>query len=326
MFKTFQSSIKSFDDEQLILKHWISTESQDDGGDIMAAEGMTLRGNIVVDFEHGKDPVKGVEPIAKSLGIEVGYNDQGVKGLIATTQFFPDEEGRRLYQKAKEMYMPNWSIEWEPIEKSKIKGGTYHSRWKLLAYSLVKLGMNKDATTDNNLKFIAKEGAPMEPETKGAQQPPEQKSLANTVGLRVARNALDMAHSAMIDEMHCKVWDDKCKDEAEVIADSLTGQHSEILKEHITNFVKCYRAMQKEARPKSLSEFKAMFAAQPVTASPASESKSLPTETVSSPEVKTFTFAAPEMPAQIAVDPSALSAGVEGALGGLIKSLTGKKY
>ena len=250
-FKSCISEVKSFDDNALTLKHWISTESQDDGGDIMMADGMERRGNIVVDFEHGKDPVKGVEPIAKCLGLETGVNAKGKKGLIATTRFFDDEQGRRLYRKAKELYMPNWSIEWEPIPGGNfpVKGGTRHDKWRLLAYSLVKLGMNEDATADAGLKFLIQE------------QPVHGRrtTLAAEVGARVAHAALVTAHECLVAAMHAKCHDAACADAPEEIADRLVSEHAPILKEHIADFVSCYRVLAAERPCKSLIEFTAMF-------------------------------------------------------------------
>lgn len=115
--KVYKSEIKSFNDADLILTHFISTEQEDRSKDIVRADGIHFDGTPVVLKQHGQDPVQGMEPIAKSLGIAVGTNNIGVKGVIATTQYYdgsrltpPDNTGRKLYEKAKGGYMPYWSI------------------------------------------------------------------------------------------------------------------------------------------------------------------------------------------------------------------------
>lgn len=141
--------VKSFDDDKLILEHFISTASKDSGGDIMDPDGMVVRGKPVVLFQHGLDPSKGSEPIAKPLSLTVGMNSKGVKGIIARTQYFPDDTGKRLYQKAKDGYMPNWSIGWAEIESVPlVDGGRHVKKWALMEYSQVAVGMNEEATTD----------------------------------------------------------------------------------------------------------------------------------------------------------------------------------
>lgn len=141
--------IKAADDTNLILDHFISTETQDDGGDVLLADGMVVRGKTVVLFQHGYDMAKGSEPIAKPLSIAVGINSKGVKGVVARTQFFPDEQGKRLYQKSKEGYMPNWSVGWNPLETEPIQGGgRFVKKWQLMEYSQVAVGMNSEACTE----------------------------------------------------------------------------------------------------------------------------------------------------------------------------------
>jgi hypothetical protein len=154
--KSFIAEVKSFDDKSLTIDHFISTETQDSGGDIMRADGMKMRGKPVVLFQHGQDPQKGMEPIAKILGISVGTNSAGKKGLIAKTQYYdgskltpPDNTGERLYQKAKQGFMPNWSIGWAPIKSSPtVNGGRDVTEWELHEYSQVAVGMNDEATCD----------------------------------------------------------------------------------------------------------------------------------------------------------------------------------
>jgi hypothetical protein len=154
--KVFQSEIKAYDDDALIIEHFISTATQDDGGDIMEPDGMVVRGKPVVLFQHGLDPVKGMEPIAKPISFTIGVNEKGVKGIIARTQYYdgsklepPDNTGRRLYEKAKGNFMPNWSIGFDIDEYAPTtNGGRHVKRWRLMEYSQVAVGMNEEAVAD----------------------------------------------------------------------------------------------------------------------------------------------------------------------------------
>ena len=167
-FKTFPGKVKSWDDQTLTIEHFISTETQDSGGDIMLADGMKMRGKPVVLFQHGQDPKFGNEPIAKVLDIRVGI-DGGKKGLIAKTQFYdgthltpPDSTGRRLYEKARDDVMPNWSIGFNSTKEKPCQGGRVVEEWELHEYSQVAVGMNAGANTLHNagalcLKIMIKE-------------------------------------------------------------------------------------------------------------------------------------------------------------------------
>ena len=146
--KVFAGEVKSFDDEQLILEHFISTETRDRGGDIMRADGMRIVGKPVVLQGHGHGPL-GTEPIAKPLSIGKG-EIAGQVGIVAQTQFFPDDTGKRLYAKAKGGWSPNWSIGYMVEEaKDLMENGHYAGRevlqWQLLEYSMVGVPMNPDA-------------------------------------------------------------------------------------------------------------------------------------------------------------------------------------
>ena len=152
-YKELPGKVVSWDDATLTITHFISTETQDSGGDVMIAKGMQLRGKPVVLFQHGQDPVFGNEPIAKALKIEAGENE-GKVGILATTQYFDDRKltvpssvGERLYMKAKDDTMPNWSIGFNSLKSTPIKGGRRVDEWELHEYSQVAVGMNKEATT-----------------------------------------------------------------------------------------------------------------------------------------------------------------------------------
>jgi hypothetical protein len=148
--KTFAAEVKKFDDENLIVEHFISTEHKDRGGDVMRAKGMKIVGKPVVLLLHGRGPM-GSEPIGKPLSITVD-EFKGQPGILAKTQFFPDEVGQRLYRKVKEGFLPNWSIGYAVDEaKDILEAGKWAGRdvtkWQLLEYSPVGVPMNPFAQT-----------------------------------------------------------------------------------------------------------------------------------------------------------------------------------
>ncbi len=148
--KIFESEVKAFDDENLIVEHFISTEHKDRGGDVMRAKGMKIVGKPVVLLLHGRGSM-GSEPVAKPLSITID-EFKGQPGILAKTQFFPDEVGQRLYAKIKGGFLPNWSIGYAVDEaKDLLREGKYDGRdvtkWQLLEYSLVGVPMNPFAQT-----------------------------------------------------------------------------------------------------------------------------------------------------------------------------------
>lgn len=142
----FTSIVKSYDEENLVIEHFISTENPDRGNDVVRANGMVVRGKPVVLKAHGWDPDTGTEPIAKALEIKVDKLEDGTPGIKAKTQFFNDETGQRLFKKAKEGYMPNFSIGFRPLDSSPRKGGGRDiKKWEILEYSQCGVPMNPDA-------------------------------------------------------------------------------------------------------------------------------------------------------------------------------------
>ena len=146
--KEFTAEVKEYDETDLTVVHFISTETRDRGGDIMRVDGMRIRGRPVVLMAHGMSKY-GQEPIAKPIWIRKGeFKDK--RGILAKTQFFPDEDGTRLWMKATQGYMPNWSIgfivlKWEDHKDG--KGGRDITEWELLEYSPVGVPMNPEAQT-----------------------------------------------------------------------------------------------------------------------------------------------------------------------------------
>jgi len=161
LFKFFNAEIKSFDDSKLIVEHFISTETPDRSNDVLDADGMILDGVPVVLKQHGFDPDIGSEPIAKPLSIQVGVNEKGVKGILVKTQYFdgsklipPDNTGQRLYQKAKERFMPYFSVRFRSVDSIPRgeNGGLHFKKWLLLEYSQVSVPDNIEASVIKSLK------------------------------------------------------------------------------------------------------------------------------------------------------------------------------
>jgi len=156
--KFLTGEIKSHNDEKMIIEHFISTESVDRSKDIMLAEGMTMDGWPVVLQEHGYGTM-GYEPIAKCLSLSVGTNDKGIKGIIAKTQYYdgsgltpPDNTGQRLYEKARDDFMPYFSIRFRDLESEpKEDGGVFYKRWLLMEYSQVGIPDNIEAAVRKSM-------------------------------------------------------------------------------------------------------------------------------------------------------------------------------
>ena len=252
--KSFKAELLSFDDKALTLEHFISTETEDSGKDIMLADGMEKRGNVVVLFQHGLDPKFGNEPIAKVLDIRTGTNKKGAKGLIAKTQYFngaaltpPDNTGERLYLKSKTGVMPNWSIGFESlIETPTSNGGRIVKKWLLHEYSQVAIGMNAEATTElgaamPEVKFGVVFKREDEVEQKTPVEPPAAKgSLTSTkTGAKVAHKAMLIIHKAMIEDLKAAATAEEFSPvSAEKCAKECMGEYSEAVSGHVKTYIK----------------------------------------------------------------------------------------
>jgi hypothetical protein len=150
LHKSFDHIVKGYNDDEMTVEHFISSEKQDYIGDILKSDGMVLKGKPVVLLQHGRGFMGG-EPIAKPLWIRKGKKGKE-NGIEANTKFFDDEQGvgKRLYQKTKEKYMPNWSVGFKAIHgkiKDNPNGRFIFEKWLLMEYSLVGIGENPDAKT-----------------------------------------------------------------------------------------------------------------------------------------------------------------------------------
>lgn len=156
--KIFESEIKEFNEQDLTVVHFISTEKRDRGGDILYADGMKILGRPVVLFQHGWNDEVGLEPIAKNIWLKPGELKKE-KGIMAKTKFYPDELGKRLWKKNIDGYMPNWSVGWRPLEEPEVINErgmeTRHIySWELLEYSICSIPMQPDAQTLSDGKSL----------------------------------------------------------------------------------------------------------------------------------------------------------------------------
>ena len=161
--KVFGAEVKKVDEENLTVEHFITTERLDRSREILRANGMRVKGRVVVLMAHGSSSA-GTEPIAKNLELRKGvFKDEN--GVVAKTQFFdgsrltpPDSTGRRLFEKATQGYMPNWAVGYIPLkwEDRTDASGRYReiTEWELLEYSSVGVGTNPDAVVTLGFKVI----------------------------------------------------------------------------------------------------------------------------------------------------------------------------
>jgi hypothetical protein len=252
--KSFKAELLSFDDKALTLEHFISTETEDSGKDIMLADGMEKRGNVVVLFQHGLDPKFGNEPIAKVLDIRTGTNKKGAKGLVAKTQYFngatltpPDNTGERLYLKAKTGVMPNWSIGFESlIETPTAGGGRIVKKWLLHEYSQVAIGMNSEATTElgteaPEVKFGVVFKREDEVENKTPVNPPAAKGSITSCACsaKVCHKSMLVLHRALIDDLKAAATAEGFSPiGSEKAAKEAMSEYSEAVSGHVGNYIK----------------------------------------------------------------------------------------
>ena len=145
--KFYPVELKSGDSEALTLTAVVSTERRDRQNDIMRARGCkTDSEKIPVLFSHGMGPMAS-EPVGKvnRLWVDQWKN---VPAVFASMQFYPDETGRRLYEKIMGGYLNSWSIGffanfYKPLEG----GGRDVTDWTLLEASAVSVPANADTTT-----------------------------------------------------------------------------------------------------------------------------------------------------------------------------------
>ena len=136
-----QNFIKSVDENERTIIHYISTITPDVYGDIVHPEGMDssdFQKNPVVLFAHNS----GATAIGKNIWLRKVKN-----GVLAKTKFADTEIGRELFRLNAEGYMNSWSIGFIIQDGgAHFKDGFRHiDKWKLLEYSSVALPANPDA-------------------------------------------------------------------------------------------------------------------------------------------------------------------------------------
>ncbi len=143
-YKTFNNSIKSFNDEEMIIEHYISTSTPDRYGDVINPLGMetkNFRKNPVVLFCHDSRSMvigKNISLIADEFGIK------------AKTQFANTNAGREIYRLNREGFLNAWSVGFLPKSKPRLTtiNGVevnYIEKWELLEYSSVPIPANPDS-------------------------------------------------------------------------------------------------------------------------------------------------------------------------------------
>ena len=259
-YKVLKGSLLKSDDSKLTLDHFISTETQDDGGDIMRVDGMKTRGSVVVLKQHGMDPSHGNEPIAKPLDIRPGIHPvTGAKGLVATTQYYdgshltpPDNTGRRLFEKAKNGFMPNWSIGYQVIKSVPCQGGRDIKEWSLHEYSQVAVGMNAEANTPEMkaLQAEAKTFGIVDNELFKAgfkaELSPEEKKVISAQA-KISHKAMHIAHMACLKGLKEDALDSKCTKTCDTIAHDQLNEYASLVKDHVVKYIKA--AQRNETGP-----------------------------------------------------------------------------
>ena len=274
IYKTFGTEVMGYDDDKLTLDLFISTEDQDDGGDVMKADGMQLRGRPVVLKQHGLDPSWGNEPIAKPLSFRTGIHPTSKsKGIIATAQFYdgsnltpPDNTGKRLYEKCRDGFMPNASVGWQGIKSHPIPNGTCWDEWSCHEFSIVGVGMNEFAFAPAYKSLTSESSGqktvtiPLYEHENNLQGDKSMnlKSIANRVSMSMPANNLDMLHNAMMNEMYTKAYgDDYQAMSPEQCATDLLTEHHSLCAPHVAAFIKAYREQAADTKALMVKEFQA---------------------------------------------------------------------
>lgn len=272
-YKLFKSAVKGFkgfrDPENLILDEIISTEERDSGGDIMIQNGMIERGEVVVLYQHGKDPVVGTRPIGRPLAFRQ-ETINGVRCTICRTQYHdgskltpPDNLGRLMYDMAEKGFLPNNSIGFTSIEERPDAGGRTVSKWALHEFSKVNVGMNAGCITMRNLdsgkvefKYLDEQSsaAPATADLAAQVLPmlrdrfdelmkksfeKETKTMSNpaVIAHRIAHKACHLLNAAFIDELKSEAG--KCGDNSnfEEIATRCLKDYHEMVAPYVVKYI-----------------------------------------------------------------------------------------
>lgn len=143
---------KEFNDSEMSIVHFITTETADRFGDVVRSGGMddeAFAKNPVVLYGHDYNSL----PVGKSLWRKKATRN-GAKGVKAKTQFANTDEGRTVYTLWKDGFLNAASIgfmpkEFEPMMKDTESGQSFSGwdfkQWELLEYSIVPVPANSEA-------------------------------------------------------------------------------------------------------------------------------------------------------------------------------------
>jgi len=149
VLKNVSSLLVSSQDEERSIVHFITTENVDRYGDIVRASGMNdanFSKNPVVLYGHDYNSF----PVGKSLWRKA-VDQNGVKGVLAKTQFAKTQEGETIYSLWKDGFLNASSIGFQPtksipvMENGIATTGNEYIEWELLEYSIVPIPANQDA-------------------------------------------------------------------------------------------------------------------------------------------------------------------------------------
>lgn len=138
-----ESEIREANDSERSIVHFISTETTDRYGDVVRVNGMddtSYSKNPIVLWGHDSKSM----PIGKSLWRKQSEKD-GVKGILAKTQFADTQMGNDVYGLWKGGFINASSIGFIPSEYTPLDKGYDFTKWELLEYSIVPIPANPDA-------------------------------------------------------------------------------------------------------------------------------------------------------------------------------------
>jgi HK97 family phage prohead protease len=145
----FVDEMKQVDEDERSITHFITAEVEDRSGDIVRSKGMddaNFKKNPVVMFGHDYRTF----PIGKNLWLKTTTRN-GVKGILAKTQFADTPEGTTAFRLWKDGFLNAASIGFQSIEKEVRQSedggfaGYDFKRWELFEYSIVPVPANPAA-------------------------------------------------------------------------------------------------------------------------------------------------------------------------------------
>ena len=140
-------ALNEFNDAERTITHFISTESVDRDGDIVRSDGgnfASYRANPIVLWRHDdREP-----PIGKNLWLKIDTRN-GVKGILAKTQFADTEDAIEIYNLWKGGFLSAASIRFSPTKSINLTDSSWGPKefveWELLEYSIVPIPANAEA-------------------------------------------------------------------------------------------------------------------------------------------------------------------------------------